>query len=174
MAAVGAIWLFLAASGLFERWSPRPLSAVAWTALVDDVGRWWPADHTWWGDGDALSIEPRAGGCFCETLDDGGGIEHMRVTFLQPGERVVLTGSLGPLLYEATAGVMDVKVEPIAGGSRLTMNYRAAGFAKGGAGAMAPLVDQVLATQMKRLRTCAKQRRCTSPSSRCLPPGTLW
>ena len=22
---------------------------TAWKALVDDVDRWWPADHTWWG-----------------------------------------------------------------------------------------------------------------------------
>ena len=70
---------------------------------------------------------------------------------VQPGERIVLTGSLGPLLYEATTGVMDVKFERIAGGTRVTMNYRAAGFAKGGAATMAPLVDQVLGEQMKRL-----------------------
>jgi hypothetical protein len=75
--------------------------------------------------------------------------------FVQPGERIVLTGSLGPLLYEATSGVMDVKVEPIAGGSRVTMNYRVAGFANGGAAAMAPLVDQVLADQLKRYRVFA-------------------
>ena len=49
-------------------------------------------------------LQLRPGGCFCETLDGGGGIEHMRVTYVQPGERVVLTGGLGPLLYEATAG----------------------------------------------------------------------
>jgi hypothetical protein len=79
----------------------------------------------------------------------------MRVTYVQPGERMVLTGSLGPLLFEATAGVMDVKVERIAGGSRVTMNYRAAGFAKGGAANMAPLVDQVLGEQMKRFRVYA-------------------
>ncbi len=33
---------------------------------------------------------------------------------------------------------MDVKVERIAGGSRVTMNYRAAGFAKGGAAEWRP------------------------------------
>jgi hypothetical protein len=36
--------------------------------------------------------------------------------------------------------------------------YRAAGFAKGGAEAMAPLVDQVLGEQMKRLRAFAAAR----------------
>jgi len=119
------------------------------------VGQWWNSEHTYSGDAGRMTLPLRAGACFCETLDNGGGIEHMRVTFVQPGERVLLTGSLGPLLYEATTGVMDVKFERIAGGARVTMNYRAAGFAKGGAAAMAPLVDQVLGDQMKRYRTYA-------------------
>lgn len=120
-----------------------------------EVGQWWNNEHTYSGEGRRMSLAMRPGGCFCEPLDGGGGIEHMRVTFVQPGERVVLTGSLGPLLYEATTGVMDVKVERIAGGSRVTMNYRVAGFAKGGAAALAPVVDQVLADQMKRFRVFA-------------------
>jgi hypothetical protein len=94
------------------------------------VGRWWNNEHTYSGDAGRMTLPLRAGSCFCETLDNGGGIEHMRVTFVQPGERVLLTGSLGPLLYEATTGVMDVKFERIAGGTRVTMNYRASGFAK--------------------------------------------
>ena len=119
------------------------------------IGQWWNSEHTYSGDASRMSLQLRAGGCFCEPLDNGGGVEHMRVTYVRPGERIVLTGSLGPLLYEATVGVMDVKVERIAGGSRVTMNYRASGFAKGGAAAMAPLVDQVLGDQMKRFRVYA-------------------
>jgi uncharacterized protein YndB with AHSA1/START domain len=128
--------------------------AQAFTAF-GQLGQWWGKDHTYSGDSARMSLQMRPGGCWCETLDGGGGIEHMRVTYVQPGERAVLTGGLGPLLYEATSGVMDVKVERIAGGSKVTMNYRAAGFAKGGAAAMAPLVDQVLSDQMKRFRTYA-------------------
>ena len=124
-------------------------------AAFGQIGKWWNSEHTYSGDAQRMSLQLRAGGCFCEPLENGGGIEHMRVTYLQPGERVVLTGSLGPLLYEATTAVMDVKFERIAGGTRVTMNYRAAGFAKGGAAAMAPLVDQVLGDQMKRFRTYA-------------------
>lgn len=124
-------------------------------AAFGQVGQWWDDDHTYSGDGKRMTLQMRHGGCLCEALDGGGGIEHLRVTYVQPGERVVLTGSLGPLLYEATAGVMDVKVERIAGGSRLTMNYRAAGFANGGAAKMAPLVDQVLGEQIKRFRVYA-------------------
>lgn len=124
-------------------------------ASFGQIGQWWNKEHTYSGDSTRMSLQMRPGGCFCEPLDNGGGIEHMRVTYLQPGERIVMTGSLGPLLYEATSGVMDVKIERIAGGSRVTMNYKAAGFAKGGAAAMAPLVDQVLADQLKRYRVYA-------------------
>ncbi len=124
-------------------------------AAVGQVQQWWSKDHTYSGDAARLSLQLRPGGCFCERLDGGGGIEHLRVTYIQPGERIVLTGGLGPLLYEATAGVMDIKVERIAGGSRISMNYRAAGFANGGGEKLAPLVDKVLGEQIKRLRTFA-------------------
>ncbi len=124
-------------------------------AAFGQVEQWWNKAHTYSGDAARMTMQVRPGGCFCETLEGGGGIEHMRVTYVQPGERIVLTGSLGPLLYEATAGVMDVKVERIAGGSRVTLNYRAAGFAKGDAAKFAPLVDGVLADQMKRFRVFA-------------------
>ena len=100
-----------------------------------------------------------AGGCFCERLDGGGGIEHLRVSYVDPGKRVVLTGSLGPLLYEATAGVMDVQFERIAGGTRVTMDYRVAGFANGGADKMAPLVDSVLADAVQAYREFARAYR---------------
>ena len=124
-------------------------------SAFSEIQNWWSKDHTYSGDAANLSLQLRPGGCFCERLDNGGGIEHLRVTYVQPAERVVLTGSLGPLLYEATSGVMDVKVERIAGGSRITMDYKVAGFAKGGAAELAPIVDKVLGEQMKRLRVYA-------------------
>jgi hypothetical protein len=119
------------------------------------IGQWWNKEHTYSGDAARMVLQMRPGGCLCESFADGGGIEHLRVTYVQPGERVVLTGSLGPLLYEATTGVMDVKFERIAGGSRVTMNYRVAGFAKGDGIELAPQVDQVLNDQMKRFRVYA-------------------
>ena len=120
------------------------------------ISQWWSKDHTYSGDSANMSLSLRPGGCLCERIPDGGGgVEHMHVAYVAPGERVVLTGALGPLLYEATTGVMDVKIERIAGGSRITMDYRVAGFANAGGEKMAPLVDQVLAEQMARLRKFA-------------------
>ena len=129
---------------------PQPAAFAA----IGDVRNWWSKDHTYSGNAANLSLVMRPGGCFCERFD-GGGIEHLRVTYIQPGERITLTGALGPLLFQAVSGVMDIQVERIAGGSRITMNYRAAGFAKGNGATLAPAVDQVLGEQMKRLRAYA-------------------
>src|SRR4029079_296737 len=131
--------------------------SVAFSAFAN-ISAWWDPAHTYSGKSANLSLNLEPGGCFCERFPDGGGIEHMRVTYVEPGKRVVLTGALGPLLYEATAGVMDVQVKSTAGGSQLTLDYRAAGFANGGADKLAPVVDQVLAGQMKRLRAYATSR----------------
>ena len=128
-------------------------------ASFANVGAWWNGEHSYSGDAKNMSMSLKPGGCFCENLPKAnGGIEHMRVAFVEPGQRVVLTGALGPLLFEAVAGVMDVQVKSTAAGSQLTLSYRAAGFAKGGADKMAPLVDGVLGEQMKRFRAFAVSR----------------
>jgi hypothetical protein len=121
-----------------------------------NIGAWWDPEHTYSGDAANLSLNLVPGGCFCERIPKGGGgVEHMRVTYVDPGKHVVLTGSLGPLLYEATTGVMDVQVKTIAGGSEITLDYKVAGFANGGADKLAVAVDGVLAGQMKRFRAYA-------------------
>ena len=119
---------------------------------------WWDPQHTYSGKSDNLSFNPSPGGCFCENFPEGGGVEHMHVTYVDPGKRILLTGSLGPLLFEATTGVMDVQVKSTAGGSQLMLDYRVAGFANGGADKLAPIVDGVLASQLKRFRAYATAR----------------
>ena len=127
-------------------------------AAFGELPQWWDPEHTYSGKSENLTLSLVPGGCLCERFPHGGGIEHMRVTYVDPGKRIVLTGPLGPLLYEAAAGVMDVQIKSTAGGSQLTLDYRAAGFANGGGDKLAPIVDQVLAGQMKRLRAYATSR----------------
>lgn len=124
-------------------------------AAFGRIAAWWSDEHTYSGKAANLRLSLQPGGCFCETIPEGGGVEHLRVALVQPGERIVMTGGLGPLLYEAAAGVMDVRFERIAGGSKISMSYRAAGFAKGGADKLAPVVDKVLGEQLRRFRAYA-------------------
>lgn len=131
---------------------------VAYSSFAN-VGAWWNGDHSYSGEAKNMSLDLRPGGCFCEKLPkSGGGVEHLRVAYVDPGKRVVLGGPLGPLLFEAVAGVMDVQIKSTAAGSQVTLSYRTAGFAKGGADKLAPLVDGVLAEQMKRFRAFATSR----------------
>ncbi|HMI40897.1 MAG TPA: ATPase [Sphingomicrobium sp.] len=127
-------------------------------AAFGQIGGWWSKDHTYSGSSANLRLSLSPGGCFCERFPDGGGVEHMRVTYLDPGKRVLMTGALGPLLYEAVVGVMDVQFERIAGGARFTLSYRAAGFAKGNGVELAPQVDKVIGEQVKRFRAFAVNR----------------
>src|SRR5262245_8323952 len=69
---------------------------TAWRALVDDVGKWWPADHTWFGRSENLRIDARAGGCFCE-IDGDRQVQHMTIGFADPGSLLRMLGGLGPL-----------------------------------------------------------------------------
>lgn len=120
------------------------------------ISAWWSDQHTYSGKAANLKLSLQPGGCFCEAIPESrGGVEHLRVAVVQPNERIVMTGLLGPVLYEAAGGVMDVKFERIAGGTRVTMTYRAAGFVKGNGDKMAPIVDTVLAEQLKRYRVHA-------------------
>jgi hypothetical protein len=132
-----------------------PGSAAETMQAFANVDQWWDEEHTYSGKASNLSLKLEPGGCFCERLPSGGGIEHMRVAYADPGSRLVLTGSLGPLLYEATTGVMDVQFKPLANGTRVEASYKVAGFSNGRAKEMAPLVDKVLGTMMTRFAVYA-------------------
>jgi hypothetical protein len=91
-----------------ENTADVPADAMtSWKALVDDVGVWWPRDHTWWGQASELTIEPRAN------------------------------------------GVLEFRLAPGAnGGTRITLFYRAGGYAPDDLKGLAPIVDQVQALQL--------------------------
>lgn len=134
-----------------EHRAELPVPPATLYRIFGELPRWWSDDHTYSGKAANLSLSLVPGGCWCEKLPRGGGVEHMRVAYVEPGKRIVMTGSLGPLLAQATTGVMQIAIEPTPTGSALVMNYRAAGFFNGGATKLAPLVDQVLGEQMKRI-----------------------
>lgn len=122
--------------------------ADAWDALVDDVDAWWPRDHTWWGKASTLVIQPRSGGCFCETAGDREA-RHLEVTFADPGRLLRMTGGLGPLQGMGLDGALEFRFAPVeGGGTRITLWYRVGGYTPDDLSKFAPVVDRVQAQQL--------------------------
>ena len=121
-----------------------------WDALLQP-GRWWDPAHTYSGSARNLTLEARAGGCFCETLKNGQ-VQHLTVTHIRWPEQLTLTGGLGPLAAQGVAGAMVVTVKPSPGGSTVTMSYAVGGWSAVPFQTLAPAVDGVLAGQMTRLK----------------------
>lgn len=126
-------------------------------ALMILPGRWWSDAHTYSGDSANMTIDARAGGCFCEALPaQQGSVEHARVVQAMPGKRLRLSGALGPLQADAVVGTLDLTITPSGKGVKVAMTYVVGGYLRGGAAAIAPVVDQVLAAQLQGLKRAAE------------------
>jgi len=119
--------------------------AAVWEALIHPE-EWW--SHTWSDDSANLSLDARAGGCFCETIPPGdvwpaGSVEHMRVIGVMPGTMLRMSGALGPLQSEGILGTLTVTLEDAEEGTRITWDYVLGGQARFPAAQFAPVVDGV-------------------------------
>jgi uncharacterized protein YndB with AHSA1/START domain len=136
-------------------------AAKVYDALVGQIGSWWDSEHTYSGDAKNLSIDARPGGCFCEKLPNGGGIEHARVTYVAPREVLRLSGALGPLQASGVAGTLTWKLTGGSDSTRIQLSYSAGGFIDGGFEKIAPAVESVLRGQLDRLKQFAERERPT-------------
>lgn len=126
--------------------------ARVYDALAD-VGRWWNPVHSYSGEAARLSLDARAGGCFCETLKDGGSVRHGVVVFAQKPALLRFEGALGPLQTLGVSGVMSWALKPGPGGAtRLTAGYRVGGYLPAPVDPLAGAVDGVIGEQMRRLK----------------------
>jgi uncharacterized protein YndB with AHSA1/START domain len=133
--------------------------AKVYTALTDGVGRWWDPAHTLSNDARNLSLDAKPGGCFCERLPDGGGLEHMRVIYASPGKLLRLTGAIGPLQEAALAGTMTWSLSQAGGGTTVELSYAIGGFRAGGFRDIPTVVDGVLRGQLARLKALVETGR---------------
>ena len=113
---------FVSRNALIVAGSP----AAVWKQLVSPSS-WWSSDHTFSGDAANLTLDPVAGGCFCEKLPADqassatsakssqgvnlaarGGVEHMRVVYVDRAKALRMVGSLGPLQSEAVTATLTI------------------------------------------------------------------
>lgn len=124
-----------------------------WRAL-GRIERWWSGAHTYSGDASRLSLDLRAGGCWCERWGRGQSVEHGRVLLAmeRDGVRTLrVAAALGPLQEMSVNAVLTFTIAPHASGARMTMTYRVSGDANLGLDQIAPIVDTVLMEQFGRL-----------------------
>lgn len=131
---------------------------TTWSAFVDEVDNWWPKDHSWWLDQGTFSIEPVAGGCFCEKASEGRSAEHMHIAFVDPGKTMRMTGGLGPLQGLGMFGALDFVFEETDSGTTVTMTYRVNGINPDGFAELAPIVDTVQGLQIGGLQNFLNSR----------------
>jgi uncharacterized protein YndB with AHSA1/START domain len=122
----------------------------SWQALLQP-SRWWSKAHTWSGSAENLSLEAKAGGCFCERWT-GGEVEHARVLFLRKGQLLRMQGAFGPMQPMAVEAVLEFKLTPGKDGTQVDLSYRANGGSASMLDGIAAPVDGMLTEQMAGLK----------------------
>ena len=125
-----------------------------WATVVNLPG-WWSAAHSYSGKAANLSIDPRAGGCWCERWTgpkgEANSIEHARIVMAMPGKVLRAVGGFGPLQQAPIYAVLSIEMKPVDGSTQLRMTYAASGDIAGGMAEIAPAIDGVLGQQFDNL-----------------------
>ena len=53
------------------------------------IASWWDASHSHSGDSKNLAMDVKNGGCWCETLPNGGFVRHMEIVHAAPAMTTV-------------------------------------------------------------------------------------
>jgi uncharacterized protein YndB with AHSA1/START domain len=128
-----------------------------YSALIQPA-RWWSADHTFSGNAANLQLDAKAGGCWCETLPNGGSVLHLTVVYVDPNKALRLRGALGPFQGMGVDGALTWKLKAAGGGTDLSAVYVLGGYNKDGFAELSQAADGVLSEQVGRLRKLLETR----------------
>lgn len=135
-----------------------------WAALIKP-SIWWSPAHSYSGAAKNFSLDRRPGGCFCEALPKGGGVQHARVLYVAPEKTLRLSGALGPLQGEALTGTLTITLKPADKGTNIRFDYVVGGYARFDLKQIAPAVDAVIGEQRTRLARLIETGRADAPTS---------
>ncbi len=94
-------------------------------AALATPAQWWSSTHTFSGSAANLTLDARAGGCWCETLPNGGSVQHLIVVFAAPGKTLRLRGALGPFQGMGVDGALTWSLKPDRHGNGVDARLRA-------------------------------------------------
>ena len=119
-------------------------------AAVTRPADWWSDAHTYSGSASNIRLEPTPGGCWCEDLP-GGGVKHGEIVLAWPDQRMLrVDAPFGPLQAMAADAVLTMTWADAE--DRAERELRWTFVVEGpGAGAMADVIDGVIAEQFQRL-----------------------
>ncbi len=133
-----------------------------WAELIQPA-HWWSSAHTISGDAKNMTLELRAGGCWCETLKDGGSVLHMTVVQVRPNVLLRMRGALGPFQSTGMDGAMNIVLTPQGKSTKVDLVYNIGGYVWGGYQALPGSADGVLGLQLFRLKQLIETGSADTP-----------
>ena len=121
-------------------------------AALLQPSQWWSSSHTFSGNAANITLDAKAGGCWCEILPEGGSVEHMRVVYVAPGNTLRLRGALGPFQGLGVEGAMTWSLKASSNATDISVTYAVGGYSKDGFEGAAKGVDRVLGEQLQLLK----------------------
>jgi uncharacterized protein YndB with AHSA1/START domain len=88
-----------------------PLERV-WTALIDEIGTWWPRDFMSIPDSEKIILEPWPGGRLYEQSSDGRGILWSNVVMVLPNDSIEFVGYMTPTYAGPSITMIRLSVKP--------------------------------------------------------------
>lgn len=114
--------------------------------------KWWNPSHTYSQNAANLSIDAKAGGCFCEALPDGGSVQHLTVATVMPGKLLRMRGALGPFQGSGIEGSMTWSLDAAGNETNLTVTYDFGGHMVGGFADWPQKANGMVSDQVARLK----------------------
>ena len=125
--------------------------------------QWWSSHHSFSGSAANFTFDARAGGCWCETLKDGGSVLHMSVINVVPGKLLRMRGALGPFQSTGMDGAMNIVLTPKGKTTEVAVIYNLGGYVWGGYQALPASADGVLGLQIYRLKQLIETGSADTP-----------
>ncbi len=122
---------------------------VLWRRFVKPE-TWWHPDHTYSGSSENLSLNPKAGGLWLETWDDGS-VVHGSVLYVEDGRSMRLYAPFGPLQGLGVYTVWTITISAEGDGSKVVFDEISSGPPSADLDELAKAVDFVKTEAMTRL-----------------------
>lgn len=133
-------------------------------AALTHPENWWNSKHTFSQDAKNLSLDAKAGGCLCETLPDGGSVQHLTVASVMPGKMLRFRGAMGPFQGQGVDGALTFTLKANGNGTELVLDNDVGGFIKGGVGQWPQAADGMLTDLVAHLKYYAQNGKAMPAS----------